>query len=630
MKPALILLFSLLSFSSVSAQIYQWTRVSGDITGNQPGVYGIKGIASSANRPGARGSAAGWTDTSGNLWLFGGYVYTTRGNTDLNDLWKYVPSANQWTWISGDSIYQPGVYGTKGIAASTNLPAARNEAVTWTDASGNLWLFGGRTYGGLNRGSAVYNDLWRYTPSTGWWTWMSGDSIGNQKGVYGTRRIPSSTNKPGVKAGAVGWTDTSGNLWLFGGDGVFGTNTYTEFNDLWMYDPSSEQWTWVSGDSTSNQPGVYGTKGTANSFTKPGARKRAVHWTDASGNLLLFGGDGYATTISPQGYLNDLWKYSPSTGWWTWMSGDSLAGQTGTYGIQGTEAAPNKPGARNAAVSWTDLSGNLLLFGGYGYVSGSGPFVYYSGSLNDFWKYSPSTGRWTWMSGSNSVNQGGSLSTPGSRAGAVAWTVPSGNLWMFGGSGLSDLWKYSVATTPLPIQFSSFTAQKQQQAVLLNWITAQEQNSRYFIIERSPDAMVYDSIDKVTAMNRVSSSINYSFIDKDPLQGTNFYRLKQVDQDGRFLYSAIAKIIIKEDAAHFTVVQNPVQNTMQLSVQLPSARKLIMQVRNISGHLLLSKEDMGRKGSSVHFLSIGHLASGAYLINVQMGNVNSTKSFIKQ
>jgi hypothetical protein len=478
---------------------------------------------------------------------------------------------------------------------------------------------------------------------------MSGDSIGNQKGVYGTKGIASSTNKPGVKAGALAWSNTSGNLWLFGGDGEFGTNRYNEFNDLWKYAPSTGQWTWVSGDSTSNQPGVYGTKGTAAPFSKPGARKRAVHWTDASGNLLLVGGDGFATMISPQGHLNDLWKYSPSTGWWTWLSGDTTLNQTGIYGIKGTAAVSNKPGARGSAVNWTDSSGNLLLFGGYGYVSIDNPFFtqYNSGALNDLWKYSPSTGLWTWMSGGTSVGENDSYGpigttapyyTPGSRTGAVSWTEPSGNLWLFGefgptytGSGyLSDFWKYSIVTTSLPVQLSRFTAQKQQQTVLLNWTTAQEQNSRYFIIERSSAGVVYDIIGNVAALGTTSSTSSYSFIDKAPIQGTNFYRLKQLDQDGRFLYSAIATVVREQEVTRFAVIQNPVQSTLQLSVQLPATQKLTLQVRDMSGHLLFSERRLGSKGSSIYALPVGRLTRGTYMINVQTENVSNTITFIKQ
>src|SRR4029079_318480 len=69
--------------------------------------------------------------------------------------------------------------------------------------------------------------------------------------------------------------------------------------------------TWIKGDNTINQSGVYGTKGIAATGNKPGARDFSATWKDNTGNLWLFGGLGYDN--SSVGYLNDLWKYNPST-----------------------------------------------------------------------------------------------------------------------------------------------------------------------------------------------------------------------------------------------------------------------------------------------------------------------------
>jgi hypothetical protein len=82
---------------------------------------------------------------------------------------------------------------------------------------------------------------------------MKGDSIADVPSVYGNKGIASPANKPGARYASVGWTDKTGNLWLFGGDG--------ETNDLWRYHISSNTWTWISGDSTENAQGFYGTKG---------------------------------------------------------------------------------------------------------------------------------------------------------------------------------------------------------------------------------------------------------------------------------------------------------------------------------------------------------------------------------
>lgn len=609
----------------------QWTWMSGDSTFYQPSIYGKKSTPDSANNPGARSGVITWTDASDNLWLFGGYVASPIGYGDLNDLWKYSPSSGLWTWISGDSTVLPsGIYGTKGTPASGNKPESRYEAVSWTDATGNLWMFGGSTY--KSGAPTSLNDLWRYNILTGLWTWMSGDSTFLQPSVYGTKGIAAVVNKPGARYGAVSWTDASGSLWLFGGNGV------SSLNDLWKYTPSTGLWTWMSGDSTSNQAGVYGTKGMVATANKPGARFRAVNWTDASGNLWLFGGNGYAAL--GKGYLNDLWKYSPSSGLWTWVSGDNtVTNQGGVYGTKGVAASTNKPGGRFSAVSWSDISGNLWLFGGFGPSSNAG-------NLNDLWKFVPSTGWWTWIEGDNLPNQpsvygiksiAAPNNKPGARQNSGKWADSFGNLWLFGGYGyvsniterLNDLWKYSASGTSLPVKFRSFTAQKQPHAVLLNWTTAQEQNSRYFVVERSPRGIVYDSIAQVTAAGTSSSATSYVFTDMVPLPGTSFYRLKQLDKDSRFMYSAVVKVVM-DDNARFTVIQNPVQNTLQLEVQLPAAQQMTFKVSDISGRVLLSKEQKGSKGISMYSLSVNHLAKGTYVISMKIGNVNSTKTFVIQ
>src|SRR4029077_5819335 len=95
---------------------------------------------------GARWGSVTWTDASGDFWLFGGAGYDATGAYGaLNDLWKY--SAGEWTWMSGaTTTHQSGTYGTQGTAAPGNVPGARGSAVTWTDKSGNFWLFGGGGY----------------------------------------------------------------------------------------------------------------------------------------------------------------------------------------------------------------------------------------------------------------------------------------------------------------------------------------------------------------------------------------------------------------------------------------------------------------------------------------------------
>jgi hypothetical protein len=132
---------------------------------------------------------------------------------------------------------------------------------------------------------------------------MSGSDGPNQGGTFGTKGVPAPENVPGARVGAVSWTDAAGNLWLFGGH-RFTSNT-GELNDLWRWDGTN--WTWVSGSDSAVQSGTYGTKGVAAPANVPGARQSSVSWTDAGGNLWLFGGSGYDTQLL--GTLNDLWVF---------------------------------------------------------------------------------------------------------------------------------------------------------------------------------------------------------------------------------------------------------------------------------------------------------------------------------
>src|SRR5208337_4394670 len=157
-----------------------------------------------------------------------------------------------------------------------------------TDLSGNL------------------NDLWEF--SAGQWTWMGGSNVNGQPGTYGTEGTAAASNVPGARSGAVSWTDSSGNFWLFGGAGLDSADNSGRLNDLWKY--GAGQWTWVGGSNVNGQLGTYGSVGMGGPSNIPGARTLGVSWTDASGNFWLFGGTGY-DWLGSNGFLNDLWQFKP-------------------------------------------------------------------------------------------------------------------------------------------------------------------------------------------------------------------------------------------------------------------------------------------------------------------------------
>ena len=454
--------------------------------------------------PGGRDFAAAWTDNLGRKWLFGGEGFpypnpTVQVNPGLlNDLWVYTGG----TWIpanlptdvntAGDWVVDPtpmefedspGVYGALNSSGPTHTPGARWGSSTWTDASGNLWMFGGQGIDVVGN-YGVLNDVWEWVPGappspnpvgtsvnagtfTGQWIWRGGSNSVNANGTYGTLGSGSTNNIPGGRWAAATFTDTVGNVWLYGGQGFASAGNLGLLNDLWEYNIASGQWTWVSGSNTlpvNGIDGVYGAVGTASATNIPGGRQNATLWVDSTGVVWLYGGFGFDSTGTgaPAGAtLNDLWKFTG--GQWTWVSGSNLADQPGVYGTQTLPAATNFPGARWGAMGWTDASNNIWFFGGWGYGSVVTNPV---GFLNDVWEYQQSSGQWIWWKGTPGANQatqyfpisdGASYvrNQPGARRGAAMWPPNGTNarVYVFGGEGydfnagnppgyLDDLWGY--------------------------------------------------------------------------------------------------------------------------------------------------------------------------------------------
>jgi hypothetical protein len=268
--------------------------------------------------PGGRWDATTHVDSTGKVWLFGGYGYDSTGTLGLlNDLWTYDTTTDTWTFVSGSkTVNQTGNYGTLGTPAASNVPGAREASMSFHDASGNFWLFGGFDLDSKGNPDAL-NDLWRL--SGGQWTWMSGANVVNQTGVYGTEGVAAATNVPGARWSAAAWTDASGNFWIFGGEGYDSVGNGS-LGDLWLY--KGGQWTWVKGPASVSQTGSYGTLLPGPVIypyvgNNPGTRFAPNYWyyfnpNDNSAEFWMFGGEGFDSAgTNPNGLLSDLWRYLP-------------------------------------------------------------------------------------------------------------------------------------------------------------------------------------------------------------------------------------------------------------------------------------------------------------------------------
>ena len=350
----------------------EWTWMGGSSTvganGGQPGVYGAPGTPAAGNTPGGRCCSVGWADGNGDLWLFGGYGYDSKGTGgSLSDLWEFNSATGEWAWMGGGTaVYgyyngpQPD-YGTLGTPAPSNIPGSRDFAVSWTGNDGNFWLLGGLSYD-VNYDWGYFNDLWEFGPSTGEWAWMGGSSTvpsfgTGHPGVYGTLGTPAAGNVPGGRAAAASWRDSGGDFWLFSGyyiDGYY----YENFNDLWVFNPFINEWAWMGGSGTGNcyasgtdsgctPQGVYGNLGKPAAGNTPGGRTGEVTWTDRNGNLWLYGGGGF-DSVDNEGFLNDLWVYQPA------VPAALTAPVTGSQ-LTGTSASFSWTAGNKVTNYWLDL-----------------------------------------------------------------------------------------------------------------------------------------------------------------------------------------------------------------------------------------------------------------------------------
>jgi hypothetical protein len=355
-----------------------WTWVGGSDHIKGSAVRGTKGVADPGNTPGMRQGAPGWIDASDHLWLFGGGCMVDGGDATCNDLWRYDGAS--WAWMSGSDLgYQPGVYGTRGVADPSNVPGARSVAVSWTGGDGTFWLFGGAAgWDSTGTHLQLLDDLWKFDGTS--WTWVSGASTPREPGTYGTRGTPSPANVPGAREFAATAVGAAGDLWLFGGSGLDAAGTEAVLNDLWRFDGNS--WTWVSGSSAGNATGFYGSKGFASPGNVPGARVSPALWVDQRGALWLFGGFGNDST-GARGRLNDLWKFDGTS--WTWMGGAATLNGAASYGTKGVPGPDDVPGARQHSAFVTDHAGRPWLLGGEGLDAAGLP----AGLLDDLWRFDP-------------------------------------------------------------------------------------------------------------------------------------------------------------------------------------------------------------------------------------------------
>lgn len=200
--------------SPSSANVTSFAFSGGTNSSDTLGSTGFKGQASATTIPSTFFSAAGWLDSNGSIWLFGGarVVIQDFANTPLginNALWKF--DGVEWAWISGANLTQEptGDFDSQGIAVPGNTPSGRMSAFSWIDSHDNLWLFGGLQYDGTR-----LNDLWKFNGT--YWNWVQSSSLLS----YSDKGVSLCSNRPGKRSSGASFKDRGDNIYIFGGVGL--------------------------------------------------------------------------------------------------------------------------------------------------------------------------------------------------------------------------------------------------------------------------------------------------------------------------------------------------------------------------------------------------------------------------
>jgi hypothetical protein len=179
----------------------------------------------------------------------------------------------------------------------------------------------------------------------------------------------------------------------------------------------------------------------------------------------------------------------------------------------------------------------------------------------------------------------------------------------------------------LPIELLYFNSKNNNSTTELIWSTATEIDNDYFSIQRSPNGRDYTEIGQVKGAGTSYEPHDYTFTDEHPLQGKNYYRLKQVDFDGKYSYSPVVTATFGK-ASLMTLAPVPATESLRIQLEKPTKDDGIWQVYDMNGRLLLFGEMLAE--TTEQPIHIAELPEGAYLLRLTVGQEVMVEQFWKQ
>ncbi|HTL82995.1 MAG TPA: hypothetical protein VL651_14880 [Bacteroidia bacterium] len=184
-------------------------------------------------------------------------------------------------------------------------------------------------------------------------------------------------------------------------------------------------------------------------------------------------------------------------------------------------------------------------------------------------------------------------------------------------------------TTVLPIEMLSFDGVCDDHRIRLNWSTATEINNDFFTVERSTDGEIFSAVGVLDGAGNSGSVLKYSFLDNDPAEGTNYYRIVQTDFNGQFTTSEIIAVNGKDCAKEGLSLVSAWFSNGALEIDYKGGEgPVTMEVYSIDGKLVRRLTDLPRE--SKFSVEASGLVSSLYFIRISDGTTTVSQAVQKQ
>jgi len=202
-------------------------------------------------------------------------------------------------------------------------------------------------------------------------------------------------------------------------------------------------------------------------------------------------------------------------------------------------------------------------------------------------------------------------------------------------TGIDTLGQFTLAsngTSPLPVSLTQFGGKRIGADVKLNWLTANEMNCQGFEVERSIDADHFDFIGMVSSKSiNSNTNTNYVYVDAKADQNkTLFYRLKQIDFDGKYSYSPIVTISASTLSVPVSLYPNPTKSAFNIDIQSAQQTNVTIVIVDMQGRVVVTKEVQTNKGmNTISVDEASGLNTGVYFVKVKMANDSQIFKLVK-